>query len=155
MKIVCLRKKGTMIEVQVNIDIIKPQSETFAFISNFENNPIWQKGMQQCTIITPGVFGIGTQYQQVAKFLGKHIISKFEVIEYIPGNLVKATSLEGSFPITFTRTVEGDEHISRVKAKIEGDPKGFFKIAQPLMQWMVNRTIQQDYKRLKKILEAH
>lgn len=73
-----------MITVKINIAIKHPPAETFAFISNFENNPIWQKGMQECKILTPGDLRIGTQYKQKAKFLGKDIISRFEVIEYTP-----------------------------------------------------------------------
>ena len=142
-----------MITVKINIEINHPAQETFAFISNFENNPIWQKGMRECKIITPGDLQMGTQYEQKARFLGKDIISKFEVIEYTPGQRVKATSIEGSFPITFTRIVEGDDQISRVRAIIEGDSRGFFKIAEPLMRWVVNRTIHKDYRLLKKTLE--
>ena len=121
-----------MITVKINVEINHPAQKTFAFISNFENNPIWQKGMQECKIITPGDLRTGSQYEQKAKFLGKDIISKFKVIGYTPGQRVKATSIEGSFPITFTRIVEGDDLISRVKAIIEEDSKGFFKIAEPL-----------------------
>lgn len=143
-----------MIEVTVQIEIDHPSENTFAFISNFENNPKWQKGMQTCTFTTSGDFGVGSRYDQKAKFLGKEIISTFEVVEYEPGKRVKATSIKSSFPITFTRTVADHNGKSNVRALIEGEPKGFFKIAKPLMKWMVNSSIQKDYKALKALLEA-
>ncbi len=69
--------------------------------------------------------------------------------------MVKATSTAGSFPITFTRIVEpaGDGSQARVKAIIEGDSSGFFKIAEPLMKRMVQRSVEGDYQRLKMIFE--
>ncbi len=45
--------------------------------------------------------------------------------------MVKATTLESTFPFTFTRMVEPFEGGSKVRAIIEGDPKGIFKIAEP------------------------
>ncbi len=143
-----------MIEVHVDILIDHPAPETFAFISNFENNPKWQKGMDTCTITSQAPFGIGLTYDQVAHFLGKEIVSTFEVKEFEPGRKVKATTIAGSFPITFTRMVSDENGKSRVRALIEGDSTGFFKIAAPIMRWMVNRNIQKDYKELKKLLEA-
>ena len=143
-----------MVTVQVEIDIKHPAVKTFAFISNFENNPKWQKGMQKCTIVTSGDLRVGTQYHQEAKFLGKDIISTFEVTDYIPGQMIKAKSIDGPFPITFKRMVADSNGFSKVSAIIEGESKGFFKIAQPLMRWMVNRSIQMDYRRLKKLLES-
>jgi uncharacterized membrane protein len=142
-----------MIQVDVAITVNRPPDEVFAFISDFENNPKWQNGMQRCTFTSPPPLDVGSTYDQEAKFLGRPILSQFEVIAYEPGRLVKATTVSGSFPITFTRMVEPIEGGTQVTAVIEGDSSGFFRIAQPLMRWMVNRSIQADYKRLKQLLE--
>ena len=98
-------------------------------------------------------FRVGSRYDQVAKFLGKTIESSFEVIEHEPGRMVKATSTAGSFPITFTRTVEPADGGSRVSALIEGDASGFFRLAAPIMRWMVRRSVNRDYAKLKRLLE--
>ena len=62
---------------------------------------------------------------------------------------VRATSIEGTFPITFTRWVEPAGDGTRVKALIEGDSSGFFRLVEPLMAPMVRKTNQ----RLKALLE--
>ena len=46
---------------------------------------------------------IGSTYAQVASFLGMEVENSFEVIEFEPGRMVKAASISGTFPITFTR----------------------------------------------------
>ena len=93
------------------------------------------------------------QHDQEAAFLGRPILSQFEVIAYEPGKMVKATSPAGTFPITFTRSVEPSGSGTLVKALIEGDSSGVFKLAEPLMAPMVRKSIEADYARLKALLE--
>ncbi len=102
----------------------------------------------------PGPLKIGTRYTQVARFLGREIHSIFEVVAFEPGRMVRATTVESTFPITFTRIVKGDENKASVRAIIEGDPQGIFRLAEPLLAVMVRRSIEADYRRLKHLLEA-
>ena len=143
-----------MITVNVAMTVNCSPEKVFAFISDFANNPKWQNGMQKCTITSPPPLGVGSTYDQEAKFLGRPILSSFKVIAYEPGRMVKATTVASSFPITFTRRVEPKGDGTLVTAVIEGDASGFFRMAEPLMRWIVNRSIQGDYARLKEVLEA-
>ena len=68
--------------------------------------------------------------------------------------MVKAASTSGFFPITFTRTVEPIETGTKVSVIIEGDAVGFFKLAEPLLARIVQRTVDLDYRSLKRTLEA-
>ena len=142
-----------MIEVTIDLYIEEKPEKVFAFISDFANNPQWQDGMVSCVFTSEPPLRVGSTYDQKAQFLGRDIISSFEVIAYEPGNMVKATTTQSSFPITFTRRVQAEGEGSRVNALIEGDAKGFFRLAQPLMRWMVNRSIQKDYRKLKTLME--
>ncbi|MBK8903621.1 MAG: SRPBCC family protein [Anaerolineaceae bacterium] len=142
-----------MISVNISIDINRPPDEVFAFLSDFENNPKWQNGMKVCTWTSKPPLRLGSTYSQEASFLGRPIFSHFEVIAYEPGKMVKATSPAGTFPITFTRSVEPHGTGTRVKALIEGDSSGVFKLAEPLMAPMVRKSIEADYARLKELLE--
>ena len=143
-----------MIRVEADVTINRSSDEVFAFLSNFENNPKWQAGMQAARFTSEGPLGIGSTYAQVAKFLGRRIESTFEVIDYEPGRMVKATSSSGSFPITFTRIAEADGDGTQVRAIIEGDASGFFKLATPILRRLVQRSVDADYANLKRILEA-
>ncbi len=134
--------------------INRPPDEVFAYISNFENNPKWQSGMQEARFTSEGSLRVGSTYTQVAKFLGRRIQSTFEILEYEPERMVKATTTSGSFPITFTRMVEPAEGGTQVTAIIEGDASGFFKLAEPLLARMVQRSVDADYANLKHILET-
>jgi uncharacterized membrane protein len=142
-----------MIKIETEVFIQRPSHEVFDFISNFENNPLWQGGMVSAKFTTDGPLRIGSTYVQEAKFLGRPVHSNFEVIAYEPGRMVKATTRSGSFPITFTRIVEPRNGGSRVHAIVEGDASGFYRLAEPLMSIMVNRSVDSDYANLKALLE--
>lgn len=135
-------------------DISRPPDEVFAVISDASNNPLWQKGQLSCRWTTPPPIGIGSRYEQEARFLGRRVVNCFEVTEYEPGRVVTIRSAEGSFPITVRRSVEPlrDAH-SRVTADIEGEPGRFFGLIGPLVQRLAQRSVDSDYDRLKQLLE--
>ena len=142
-----------MIKIVTEVEINRSSDEVFAYISNFENNPQWQSGQISAEFTSDGPLRVGSTYDQIAKFLGRTIVSQFEVVEYDPGHMVKASTTSGSFPITFTRIVEPSGEGAAVKAIVEGDSSGFFKLAEPLMARMVQRSVDSDYQNLKRIME--
>ncbi|OZM56686.1 hypothetical protein CIB95_10710 [Lottiidibacillus patelloidae] len=142
-----------MINVQSEVFINKDYKDVFSYIANFENNPLWQGGMISAKFTSEGPINVGSEYDQVAKFLGKQIVSKFRVVEYIENNKIKIESISGSFPIVVTRSVEPVDGGTKVSALVQGDSSGFFKIAEPIMKYMVSNSVKGDYKKLKKLLE--
>lgn len=144
-----------MTHVTSTIHINRPAADVFDFIANPENNPQWQGGMVSCEITSDGEWGLGSTYAQQAKFMGRDIVSKFEITGYESGRLIRGDTVESSFPISFTRIVEPDANGtgSHVQAIVTGDASGFFKLLTPLMNRMVKRSIDGDYKRLKAVLE--
>jgi uncharacterized membrane protein len=142
-----------MIQVETTVLINKASERVFALISNFENNPLWQSGTVEARFTSEPPLRIGSVYEQTAKFLGRKVISTFEVIAFEPDHMIKATSTSGSFPITFTRSVQATKDGTRVSAVIEGDSSGFFKLAEPILQRLVQSSVDRDYAKLKRVLE--
>lgn len=139
--------------VTIEVVVERPADEVFAFVSDFENNPRWQRGMRSCRWTSPPPHREGATYDQVARFLGRDIISSFVVVEHELGRRVKITSTAGPFPITETRTVEPDgESGAKVTAVVEGDASRFFRLAAPLLRPMVARSVRRDYARLSRLL---
>lgn len=143
-----------MIEVRISIFIQRSPGEVFDYISDFENNPHWQSGALEALKTSNGELSVGSTYTQVAKFLGRQVQSNFIVTEYEPGRMVKMESDSGSFPIAVTRMVHPEGEGSRVRSLVEGEPKGYFKITEPILGRMVRRSVEADYDRLKQILES-
>ncbi|MEM7371033.1 MAG: SRPBCC family protein [Bacteroidota bacterium] len=142
-----------MLTVTTEVIIHRPIEEVFDFIANMENNPSWQNGMLSCRYTSDPPHVQEATYDQVAKFMGREIVSSFTILEFDRPNKIKGSSPEGSFPITFTRMLEKTEQGTKVSALIEGDPSGFFKLAAPLMKGKVAKSVKEDYLRLKTLLE--
>jgi uncharacterized membrane protein len=143
------------ISVSASVDIARPAAEVFDYVANFENNPAWQKGMESARYTSPAPHGLGATYDQVASFLGREIITSFEVTALDPGRSITITSTSGTFPIEVTRTVEATGDGScRASAAVNGSPGGLFKLAAPLMRAMVGSSVRKDWAALKVMLEA-
>lgn len=140
--------------MSVDREIARPAAEVFDFVSDSSNNPRWQKGQQSCQWTSAPPIGVGSTYQQEARFLGRTLLNKFEVIDYEPGRSITIRSVEGSFPIEVRRGVESiDPDRTRLRAEISGEPTGVFRLAGPLVQWFAQRSVDADYDRLKTLLE--
>jgi len=136
-------------------EIAKPATDVFAFFSDASNNPSWQKGQRSCVWTTPPPIGVGSMYDQEARFLGRRVFTRFEVVEFDPGRAMTIQSIQGSFPIRVRRSVEpiGSDRC-RVVADISGEPAGFFRLASKPLQRLAQRSVDADYDRLKKLLES-
>lgn len=112
--------------------------------------------MESCHITSSGEWGLGSTYHQKAKFLGREIISNFIITEFEAGKMIKGETVESSFPISFTRIVHPHDSTDSctVEVIVIGDASGLFRLFTPLMDWMVGRSIKQDYARLKELLES-
>ena len=143
-----------MTDITTTAEIDRPAAEVFAYVADMANNPNWQQGQRRCEWTSQPPHGVGSTYDQEARFMGRTIRSSFEVTEFEAGRLIRIVST-ADMPIVVTRTVEaiGDDR-SRVTAHVQGDPPGLLKIFGPLLDRMVERNVAKDYERLKELLEA-
>ncbi len=140
--------------VEIQIVIERPVEDVFAYITNFENNPQWQNGMVSCTFTSEPPVGEGSRYTQVAEFALRRIESKFVVTKFVPNERVEFETTESTFPIQVVRAVKPISNGTQVEAIISGKPSGLIKLFAPLTNWMMRRSIQADYQRLKELLES-
>jgi uncharacterized membrane protein len=144
-----------MIEITATADVHRPAEELFAFVADMENNPRWQQGQVSCEWTTPPPIGVGSRYDQHARFLGRDIVSTFEVTELEPDRRIRIRTVDGPMPMDITREVEptGDGR-SRVTATIRGGPTGPLRLLDPLTRRMVQRSVRGDYERLGRLLDG-
>lgn len=144
-----------MIEVSASVAIDRSAADVFEFLADMSNNTKWQKGMRACTWTSEPPLRVGSTYDQEASFLGKKIVSSFEVVELEPSERIRIRTTRGTMPIDVTRSVEahGDGSCI-VSAVVRGDSSKVFRVAEPLMRTMVERSVRADYRRLKELLET-
>lgn len=135
--------------------IERPAAEVFELVADMARNPDWQRGMQSCHWTSPPPVGVGSTYDQVATFLGRSIITSFEVVEFEPGHRIRIVSTKSSFPLDITRTVDPlGERSCRVTARVAGEPSGVFGLAEPIIRPLVRWSVRRDYRQLKARLEG-
>ena len=138
-----------------SVEIARPAGLVFDYIANMELNPTWQRGMRECRVTSPPPLRVGSTYEQVASFLGRRIESSFVVTALEPGRSITIDSVQSTFPIRVTRSVEplGDARC-RASATVEGGPGGVMRLFSPLMKPIAQRSVRGDYARLRALLEA-
>ena len=136
--------------------ISRSADEVFAYFSDVANNPEWQDGMETCRWTSPPPIGLGSTYEQFGRFAGRDILSTFEVTGYEPGGMIEITTIKSTFPIKVLRKVTPiDDRSCEISAEISGGPeKGFLKLIEPIMARQAQKSIDRDYDRLVRLLQA-
>ena len=142
-----------MIKVSSSVVINKPVAEVFAFVSNHENTAKWQGGVEG--IIPDGPQNVvGSKYTEVRKFMGQEMKSTLEITAYEANAKWSAKVLKGPVPYEVTATFAAEGAGTRMTTQVEGEPKGFFKIAEGALQGQLQKSLEEDGARLKKLLEG-
>ena len=144
-----------MVRATTSVEIDRPADDVFEFVAEFTNNPRWQRGMRACRWTSDPPHGVGATYEQEARFLGKDVRNTFRVTDLEPGRRISFESTGGTFPIAVTRTVEplGPDR-ARFTEDVQGDARGFYRVAEPVLQLLVRASIKRDFPRLKALLET-
>jgi uncharacterized membrane protein len=142
-----------VINVTVRTEINVPVDEGFAYLSDFSRNVEWQSGIKATDWISSPPIRVGSTYRQVAEYKDMETIYEITAIE--PGRSITTESREGAtFPVTVTRTVDslGDSRC-RITVDLTGRPRGIRRVVKPYVERVVRKSIESDYRRLKRHLE--
>jgi hypothetical protein len=133
-----------MLKFKTSVIIKCPISTVFTFVSNFENEPQYQNEVQETIKTTEGPIGVGTEFRDVVKVMGRRIENIYQIIEYEPNQKLAIRVLKGQVPFIATLSFEEVEDGTRLD----------FKLVQPLLQPLLQKQFVGNYIRLKKILES-
>ena len=142
-----------MIKVESSVVINKPIAEVFAFVTNGENSVKWQGGLEASIPDGPPNV-VGSKYTEVRKFMGQEMKSTMQLTAYEMNAKWAAKVLTGPVPYEVTVTFEAADSATKMTTHVEGEPKGFFKIAEGMLKGQLEKSIQEDGERLKKLLEG-
>ena len=143
-----------MIKFEVGEVINRPVEEVFAFTADLENDPQWQSGIEEARWTSDGPPGKDSTGVEVIRFLGRRMELVLLVTEYEPNRKLSIKTTGGPISFESTATYEPVDGGTRLNFTMEGDAKGFFKLADPLLARMVKRQSQGDLGNLKDLMEA-
>jgi uncharacterized protein YndB with AHSA1/START domain len=143
-----------MAKFEINLVINRPIDEVFAFISNPENLPRWRASILEVQKDSSEPLGVGSVVRGRFTFLGRPFDGNLEIIAREPHRSYTTRMTEGPFPLEARYTLEPVEGGTRLTLAIQGEPGGFFKLAEPLVVSMAKRSYEADLHNLKEMLEA-
>jgi uncharacterized protein YndB with AHSA1/START domain len=143
-----------MATFEINLVIHRPIEDVFAFISNAENLPRWRAATLEVKPVSNGAPRVGSIFKGRFTFLGRPFDGNLEVIAREPHHRYATKMVEGPFPLEAHYTFEPVEGGTRLTLMIQGEPGGFFKLAEPLVVSMARRSYESDLHNLKEMLEA-
>ena len=144
-----------MISVETHLDIARPASEVFAFVSDQTNAPRWQKGLHEVRRLTDGPIGVGTEHAFVRRFAGRPIESRNRFTAYDEARrFVEFEIPEGSMTGMARYAVEptGDA-TCRLTSRMDFRVSGPLRLATPFLARLLRRDSERDEATLKRLLE--
>ncbi len=142
------------IDVIAEVTINRSREDVAKYAMNPDHDAVWISGISEARMLTEPPVGEGTQVSRVASFLGKRIDYVLEVVGYEPKSLLTMRSIKGPFPMKVTYEFEEAPSGTLARIRIEGEASVFYKLAGPLMSRGVKRSITNDLKTLKDLLES-
>ncbi|MDX1614605.1 MAG: SRPBCC family protein [Candidatus Promineifilaceae bacterium] len=144
-----------MIQIEKNTVINRSVRDVFAYVSDVENEPEWIGEVMEVKKTSVGPIGVGSTYDNYVHFLGRRIVDPHEVVRFEPNRQFSFKSHSGQ--ITFEGTYHfepaGDK-ATRLRFVATGQTGTLFKLAEPIVNRMINRQWEANVANLKELLEA-
>ena len=141
------------IRIEHEVAIRRPRADVFAFISDHDHRPAWTNGVSRVKRTTAGPIGVGTTYTVVGRSMGRRVESTYELTEYEPSSRFAGRLSSKLFTVDETYVFDDSEGETTVRLTADATPGRALRLLGPLLGFAVDRQIQGDHQRLKKILE--
>jgi hypothetical protein len=143
-----------MIQIYLNILILRPVWVVFNFITTPENNPEWQYGSLASVKISVGETQVGAIFNSFGHFMGRRIQSDFEVTEFETNRSYGFETISGPIQLQTSYTFETVPHGANLIVSSLINPGGFFKLIDPIVARVARNQFTENLVRLKEIIEA-
>jgi uncharacterized membrane protein len=145
---------GVAVDVLTEVVIDRPCPEVAAFSSDPDHAPLWYANIKSVRWETVPPLQVGSRIAFVAQFLGRQISYTYEIADVEPDRRLVMSTAEGPFPMetTYTWAPAGTDS-TRMTLRNRGEPRGFGKMAAPVMATAIRRANQKDLGRLKRLME--
>ena len=142
-----------MINLDFGTLIDKPVKDVFAFVADPNNMPKWNSAVVSLEQVTPGDVGVGTKFKSVGEMMGRRVEGEMQVVAYEPDSKCGFQVNAGPMQVTMTMTFKTVGTGTKISLNAQGNPAGFFKIAEGVMTGRVKTMMEENLARLKSSLE--
>jgi uncharacterized protein YndB with AHSA1/START domain len=143
-----------MLRAEESVVVQRPIDEVFAYFTDPATLPEWQASALEAQLEGEGPMRAGSRAVETRKFLGRRMESTMEVLEYEPPRRFTIKTSAGPVPFQVTSDLSEEDGGTLVRSVVEGEPGGFFRLAEPLVVRAVERELRNNLATLKDVLEA-
>lgn len=142
-----------MIKHTVEITIDRPPAEVFAFLTDASNHPRWDSSAVSMRQDEPGEWATGTTFHEVRKMGPRQMEIQSKVVDLVTNERLDIDSVTGpEFHGHWRLAAEGAGTVLRWSAELAVDGPG--RILQPLIARSFRKNCDQNFTRLKQVVEA-
>ena len=142
-----------MIQVNDSITNARPLPKVFAFVADMNNIPKWQAEVVKSTVVTPGPTKVGTRFTEEVKMGPMRTAADCEVTEFILDKSVAFKAKSSSINYEGRILVEPFEKGTKLTMEGSAQPKGLWRLLQPMMAGEFKRSVKKELAAVKGILE--
>ena len=122
------------------IESALPQVEAFAYMADFANARFWDPSVSEARRVGEAAVGIGSAFDLVARFGGRDVPLRYEIVEYASPRRVVLEARRPGFVSRDTITVEPAGNGSVVHYDATLAFGGVGRLFDPVMQRIFNRV---------------
>ena len=117
-----------------------PQAEAFAYMADFANARFWDPSVSEARRVGEAALGIGSAFDLVARFGGRDVPLRYEIVEFDSPRRVVLEAQRPGFVSRDTITVEPAGNGSVVHYDATLAFSGFGRLFDPVMQRIFNQV---------------
>ncbi len=130
-----------------------PPDDAFAYMADFTNARVWDPSVSRAERLEPGPIGAGSRFDLVARFAGRDVELRYEIVEYDPPRAVALEARRPGFVSRDTITVAAAERGSLVRYDARLEFSGIRRLLGPFMQRVFDRVGADAEQGMRKALD--
>jgi uncharacterized membrane protein len=143
-----------MSKIERSIVIERPLEEVWDFVQDTSKDAMWQTTLVESQVLTEGPKRVGTQVQEVRRFLGVQIPMTLELTEFEPKRRSSLRAISGGIPLSGSYLLEALDGGTKLTVTGQLEAHRLFKLAEPVFTRMTSRELEASLGHLKDLLEA-
>lgn len=142
------------LDVTAEATIAADRERVATYATDPRNDPVWIGRISEAEMLTDPPLEKGSAVRRVASFMGRRIEYVLEVIELDPATRLAMRSIRSPFPMAVTYSFEEAEDGTVMRIRVEGEPRGAYRLAGPFLPGAVRRSVSGDLRRLKRLIDC-
>jgi carbon monoxide dehydrogenase subunit G len=141
-----------VIRIELALPIARPAEDVFERLADIERLPEWQASAVETQV--DGPIHVGSRFTETRRLLGHEGRTELEVAVFEPPTRLTLRSLSGPVRVNVDHklSAQGDGTLLEVVA--EAEPRSVLRLGKPLLERQARRELQNDFGRLKELLEG-